>query len=251
MKKIANDACNVDCRNMGRKVELSVETRAIIVTLHEEGYSTREIASKTKASQAAVVKTLKRKKETGENKSRQRSGRPRVTSKSEDKFICVQSKRQRTRTAPEIREELNSTRQKPVSVTTVQRRLREKGLKGCVAARKPLLRKQNKLKRYQWGNKHKNWSVEQWLKVLFTDESKFEIFGSKRRQYVRRLVGERMTNQCVIPTVKHGGGSVMVWGCFAGEKVGDLERIEGILDKKTISRHFAKSCFSMWAEDCG
>jgi len=40
----------------------------------------------------------------------------------------------RTRTAPEIREELNATREKPVSVTTVQRRLRDHGLKGCVAA---------------------------------------------------------------------------------------------------------------------
>jgi len=46
--------------------------------------------------------------------------------------------------------------------------------------------------------------------VLFTDESKFEIFGGKRRQYVRRQVGERMKEQCVVPTVKHGGASVMV-----------------------------------------
>jgi len=52
----------------------------------------------------------------------------RVTSKSEDKFICVQSKRLQTRTAPEIRKELNATREKPVSVTTVQRRLRDHGL---------------------------------------------------------------------------------------------------------------------------
>jgi len=77
------------------------------------------------------VRTLRRKQETGLNTSRHRSGRPRVTSKSEDKFICVQSKRLRTRTVPEIREELNATREKPVSVTTVQRRLRDHGLKGC------------------------------------------------------------------------------------------------------------------------
>lgn len=30
--------------------------------------------------------------------------------------------------------------------------------------------------------------------------------------------------QCVASTVKHGGGSVMVWGCFAGYRVGDLYR---------------------------
>jgi len=181
---------------MGRKKELNVETHAVIAALHKEGYSTRQISSKTKVSQTAVVRTLRRKQEIGLNTSRHRSGRPRVTSKSEDKFICVQSKRSRLRTAPEIREELNAIREKFVSVTTIQRRLRDHGLKGCVAARKLLLRKQNKVKRLQWAKKHKT-SINQWEKVLFTDESKFELFGGKHRKCVRRQIGKE---HCVIPS---------------------------------------------------
>lgn len=123
---------------MGRKTELSVETRAVIVALHEEGYSTRKIASKTNVSQSAVMATLQRKRETGFNQSRHRSGRPKAKSKQEDKFICVESKRNRTLTAPKIREQLNSTRKTPVSVSTVQRRLRNYGLKGCFAAKKTI-----------------------------------------------------------------------------------------------------------------
>lgn len=88
----------------------------------------------------------------------------------------------------------------------------------------------------QWAQQHKNWSVQQWSKVLFTDESKFEVFGSHRRMFVRRRRGERMKSQCVTPTVKHGGGSVMVWGCFAGDKVGDLVRINGTLKKEGYHR---------------
>lgn len=67
--------------------------------------------------------------------------------------------------------------------------------------------------------------------VLFTDESKFKIFGGRRRQYVRRLVGERMNDQNIILTVKHGGRFVLVWGCFPGGKAGDLMKIESIMDK--------------------
>ena len=45
---------------------------------------------------------------------------------------------------------------------------------------------------------------------------KFEIFGSNRCVPVRRRVGEQMTSACVVPTVMHGGGGVMVWGHFSG-----------------------------------
>ena len=46
---------------------------------------------------------------------------------------------------------------------------------------------------------------------------------------MRRRVGERMISACVVPTVKHGGGGVMVSGCFAGYTVCDIFRIQGTL----------------------
>ena len=88
------------------------------------------------------------------------------------------------------------------------------------------------MKRLAWAKEHQSWTSAQWSQVLFTDESKYQLFGNKRRLYVRRSVGQRMVPQCVAPTVKHGGGSVMVWGCFAGNEVGDLIQVEGILNKE-------------------
>ena len=48
------------------------------------------------------------------------------------------------------------------------------------------------------------------ISVLWSDESKFEIFGSNHPVFVIHKVGERMISACVVPTVKHGGGGVMV-----------------------------------------
>ena len=124
-----------------------------------------------------------------------------------------------------------SSSSRHISRTTVKRRLRESGLHGQIAARKLLLRRDNKQKRFVWAKKHKEWTLDQWKSVLWSDESKFEIFGSNRRVFVRRRKGERMDSTCLVPTVKHGGGGVMVWGCFAGDTVGDLFKIEGILNQ--------------------
>ena len=65
--------------------------------------------------------------------------------------------------------------------------------------------------------------IRPWKSVLWSDESKFEIFGSTRHVFVRHRVGERMISACVVLTMKHGGGGVMVWGCFAGDTVIYLE----------------------------
>ncbi|KAJ8953465.1 hypothetical protein NQ318_023584 [Aromia moschata] len=75
------------------KKELDVEKRAAVVTLRKESYTIREIAQKLKLPRSTVSDTLKRFAETGQNKSKTRSGRPKSTTSAEDKFIVVTSKR--------------------------------------------------------------------------------------------------------------------------------------------------------------
>ena len=64
------------------------------------------------------------------------------------------------------------------------------------------------MKRFAWAKKHKQWTLDRW---------KFYIFGSNRHVFVRRSVGEWMISACVVPTMKHGGGGVMVCDGFAVE----------------------------------
>lgn len=55
----------------------------------------------------------------------------------------------------------------------------------------------------------------------------FQIFGTPGVSYVRRRVGEEYHPECVVPTVKHEGGSIMIWGCMSANGVGEMFICEG------------------------
>lgn len=65
----------------------------------------------------------------------------------------------------------------------------------------------------------------------FSDECKFNIFQSDGKCNVWRKEGTRLDEKNLSPTVKHGGGSVMVWGCMSRSGVGQLVFIDGIMDQ--------------------
>ena len=143
----------------------------------------------------------------GSNQNRKRSGRPRCTTKQEDKYIRVSSLRNRRLTGPQLAASLNGTRKTPVLTSTMKRRLRDSG---SVAKKKPYLRLANKRKILRWAKEHRHWTEEDWKKSVMDIESKFEVFGLHRKTFVRCRTSEKML-ECLMPSVKHGGGNVMVW----------------------------------------
>ena len=56
------------------------------------------------------------------------------------------------------------------------------------------------------------------------------IFGSDGCKYCWKRPEEPLTDQHVIPTVKFGEGSIMVWGCFSSFGVGNIVRIYGAMN---------------------
>ena len=54
--------------------------------------------------------------------------------------------------------------------------------------------------------------------------------GIKGRKLVWRKQGTAFKKQHLVPTVKHGGGGIMFWGCMAANAVGRLTFIDSALD---------------------
>ncbi|KAG1442998.1 hypothetical protein G6F55_012800 [Rhizopus delemar] len=87
-----------------------------------------------------------------------------------------------------------------VSDSTVHRVLKKAGFIAFVKPQKPLLQwlpkpfAQNIMKRLQWAKSHQHWTVDDWKRIIFSDETK--------------------------QTVKHEGGNIMVWSCLTWKSIG-------------------------------
>ena len=77
---------------------------------------------------------------------------------------------------------------------------------------------------------YKDWTVDDWYKVIWSDEMKINHLGSDGRLWCWKGHGEKFSNRTCQPTVKGGGGLLMVWGCMTVEGIGYLTRIEGNMD---------------------
>ena len=138
-----------------------------------------------------------------------------------DRTLIRISLRNRKLTWKKLSRELKESSGVELSASTVRRRLLENGLRGCKARKKPLLTEKHRKHHLEWARSHVKWPVEKWRKVLFSDESTFNLNNHAGNNYVRRRPEEEYRPYCISPTIKHPQ-SIMVWGCMAASGIGRL-----------------------------
>lgn len=213
---------------MPKGKSLSVDMRKLIITKFQSGEKQIEIARQLRLNRSVISKTvaLYRRRRTLENAPK--SGRPRKTDEATDRRIKMMSTANPFWDAVKIKKEIHNV---SLSVRSIRRRLCDMGLYARRPAKKPFISPTNRLARLEFAREHLNWTPRQWKNVLFSDETKINMFSSDGLLYVRRPKNERFNHKYTKPTVKHGGGNVKFWGCFSGHGMGPLHVIEGTMDR--------------------
>lgn len=104
--------------------------------------------------------------------------------------------------------------------------IRQLGFKACLKKKTAFLKHIHMKRRLKWANEHSNWTVDDWKKVIFSDETKINLWGSDGAEYTYRLRGDPILPHHYKPTMKHDGGSLMIWGCITSFGLGYACRID-------------------------
>ena len=116
------------------------------------------------------------------------------SSKCQDRLLKLIQLRDRGTTSTELAQELQQAGVS-ASARTVRRRLLEDGLVSRRAAKKPLLTRKNIWDRLILCKRYRDWTAEDWGKVIFSDESPFRLFGHPEKT----LSGEDKVSATISP----------------------------------------------------
>ncbi|KAL0149449.1 hypothetical protein M9458_055237 [Cirrhinus mrigala] len=193
---------------MGKTTDLTAVQKAIIDTLKQEGKTQKEISERIGCSQSAVSRHL-----SGKSVGRKKCGRKRCTTRTGDRTLRKIVEKDRFQTLGDLRKQWTESGVE-TSRATVYRRVQEMGYRCRIPQVKPLLNQKQRQKRLTWATEKQHWTVAQWSKVLFSDESKFCMSFGNQGARVWRKTGEREMPKCLKSSVKYPQ-SVMVWGAMS------------------------------------
>ena len=156
-------------------VRLSNLERARALGVLQGGQTVAEVAIRFNVSRSTIKRLRHRFRDTGDVKDRPRSGRPRVTTVRQERYIETTAARARFITANQIENDVRNAARpaaRPISHQTIRNRLHAAGLRARKPAKRPKMTAAHRAARLRWAREHVRWNRQQWANVMFSDESR-------------------------------------------------------------------------------
>lgn len=218
----------------------------MILYLHEQGLSDKNIGQQVGKQQRCISRFLRGYRAPAYTTGKRERPARRVLTARDEHVVKRLILSGECRSAMEIARQAPNLGLPQVSHMTVRRALRRQGLAARVTPRKPSLTKLHMQRRLTWAREHRDWTVDDWRRVIFSDESKVQLVSGAGRSWCWRGTGRCTWDRRTIkPTKKFGGGSIMVWGCMSAKGPGNMCRIlvnmTGPVYAEILQRHMLRS----------
>ncbi|GFT80927.1 transposon Tf2-6 polyprotein [Trichonephila clavipes] len=178
-------------RNRRQYEQLTDFDRGRIIGLREAGWSNRCIDRHLGRSDMVVARCWQQWITEGRVYRRGGSGRPRNTNDREDRAIRRVATSAPTTSLASIQRHLPPSRHPVPSRETIRRRLTEVGLRSRRPLRRLPLTPHHRQCRLDFCRPRATWSVTDWRRVIFSDESRFSLSDYDHRTRVWRRTGQR------------------------------------------------------------
>lgn len=210
-------------------MQLSNQQKSEIIAYYKLNMRQEEIARKANCNQSTVSRIIKKYIIFETTNHLKGNGRPKILGTKESEIILKKREISPKTSLRKMKVKLQNEDKIQVSYSSIKRLYNSHNIYSFSPIKKPKLTSIQVNKRFEFSKTIIKMPEQSVKKIIFSDESKFNLFYSDGKVRVWREPGYGLKNNYIQTTVKHGGGSVMVWGCFSYNGVGKLVFIEGTM----------------------
>lgn len=194
---------------MGRAIgsfEVPIAMRERVIGARLLGAKNKDIAQRLGISPSTASRIYRRYLTEGSATTSPRSGRPSKLTSRDHRTLIRHVKRNRRATLHELAQALPE----PCHVNTVRACLRGLGINSRIARQKPFLTVRHQRARLAWALERVGWNIDEWKRIIWTDEAALEIGAESRTVRVWRTAQETWHPSCIRPSFKSGRTSIMI-----------------------------------------
>ena len=209
--------------------EWSQKIRDEVIRLHKNGNGYKKISKILNAPRDTVGSIIRQFKVKGTAQTLPGHGRKKTLTATAVRYLKLKIEKNPRMTAEELKRDLSEVGTE-VSAQSIRRTLHSEDIHARTPRRTPLLSAKNKKSRLECAKFNVDKPQRYWDHVLWSDETKLELFGPMDERYILRGNKQAYAEKNTLPTVKHGEGSIMLWGCFASTCTGKLKCVKGTMN---------------------
>lgn len=204
--------------------QLNITQKETAIIMYQDGFSQKYICKLFGVNQSTISRLVQKYENSSSVKRSIGSGRPEKLNRAEKLRLkrCIQKNPDFT-----ARQILNKTDLYwKISRHTLKRYHCSIGLYCRVARKTSIISKKHRLNRLQFAKKYQHYSKEDWLNVIFSDETSIQL-SPNRMVIVRRPKSCQFKKRYVIKHLYSNRQSMMFWGYICGNGERYLTHVTG------------------------